>query len=264
MSTHQDWRDVRACLEKPGFLEFNFRSSKDARYRLERFTWGTPRSCYALIHNLPSQEFEYFGEIMKGTRIDYYRHLELAVLYLKWPSYPHNYALPKFRTLFARKASGMGISDFGYTWLPRSHDGSRRSKQADECFFPSQFVQRGSWPALVIEVGLLETMGQLRQDSLWWFSESPNVKYVLLIALDITAKKITIEKWERGRPPSGRATRSSTAASNPSATETVTINESGVVGTLRLSFERLFGVQPGPTEHDFEFKSELGMMLWLS
>lgn len=211
---------------------------------------------------MPIQESEYFGEIVRGPRIDYYRHLELAVLYLKWPSLPHSFALSKFTTLFTSKARVMGISPFDYTWLSNSaHHGRRRNKQPDECFFNVTFPPVGSWPVLVIEVGLLETMGQLRRDSLWWFSESSDVKYVLLFALNITAKEITIEKWKRGCPPSGRTTRSSTAALEPSATETVTMNTSGVVGTLHLSFEKLFGAPPGPTQHDFEFESELGILL---
>ena len=58
-----------------------------------------------------------------------------------------------------------------------------------------------------------------------------------------------------------RTIRSSTAALEPSATETVTINTSGVVGTLHLSFEKLFGAWPGPTQHDIEFESELGILI---
>ena len=262
MSTHQDWRDVRSCLKTPGFLEFEFRSCKDARSRLARFIRGTPRSCYALIHGLPIQEFEYFDEIVRGVRIDYYRYLELAVIYLKWPSHPHNFVLSKFRTLFTSRALAMGISLFYYLWLSNAtHDGRRRNKQPDECLYTAP-PDNCNWPVLVMEVGLSETMGQLRQDSLWWFSESSEVKLVLLIALNITAKEITIEKWERGRPPpSGRTTRSSTAALEPSATETVTINTSGVVGTLHLSFEKLFRASPGPTQHDFEFENELSILI---
>lgn len=259
----QDWRDVRSCLKTPGCLEFEFRSSKDARSRLGRFIRGTPRSCYALIHGLPIQEFDYFDEIVWGVRIDYYRYLELAVIYFKWPSFDHSFAFFKFTTLFERKGSAMGISPFDYTWMSAlTHHGRRRNKQPDRCFFNVDLPSVSSWPVLVIEVGLLETMRQLRRDSLWWFSESSEVKLVLLIALNITAKEITIEKWERGcPPPSGSTTRSSTAALEPSATETVTINTSGVVGTLHLSFEKLFGASPGPTQHDFEFESELGILI---
>lgn len=47
-------------------------------------------------------------------------------------------------------------------------------------------VGTGQCPVLVIETGLFETMGDLRRDALWWFCQSRDFNYVLLIDLNAT------------------------------------------------------------------------------
>lgn len=47
-------------------------------------------------------------------------------------------------------------------------------------------VGTGQFPVLVIETGLFETMGDLRRDALWWFCQSRDFNYVLLIDLNAT------------------------------------------------------------------------------
>lgn len=65
-----------------------------------------------------------------------------------------------------------------------------------------QKVQRFLPQCLVltsIEVGVSETLPQLRLDAIWWFRQSPDIKYVLLISLDMSQQTILIEKWEKDK-----------------------------------------------------------------
>lgn len=257
MSVSQDLSDALSHLT-PGFLDFSFLSCKDAEARISKFKSRSLPSHYVVIRHIPLKEFEKLDECYStSSRNEYFRHIELAVLYLRLPSFEHSMALSLFRKLFDSKATAMGISLFDYTWMiSGTCQGMRRDKQPDECLFPSTYVQRGTWPVLVIEVGLSETIRQLQKDAVWWFHQHSEVQYMLLVSLDIARRNITIEKWER-------AHRSDTRSDvlEPSATEVVTIDEDGVTGSFRLSFSTLFKKEPGPSQHDFQFGSEL-CMLW--
>lgn len=113
----------------------------------------------------------------------------------------------------------MGISFLDHIWLANLiHQGARQVKEPDECFFPAPKVQVGTWPGLVIEVGVSETIRQLHRDVVWWFQQHSEVKYVLLMSLDTTKKNITIEKWEWAHQPDTWSN-----VLEPSVTEVVTI-----------------------------------------
>lgn len=260
MSVTQDWSDALSCIT-PGFLDFDFLSCEDAEERIQEFIDRSPPSQYAVIRHIQLKEFEKLDECYSTcSRNDYFQHIELAVLYLKLPSFAHNWALSRFRTLFDSKALDMGISPFDHIWLANAiHQGARRNKEPDECFFPSPDVEDNAWPVLVIEVGMSETIRQLQRDTVWWFHQHSEVQYVLLMNLDTERRTITIEKWERAHRPDTRSD-----VLEPSATEVVTIDEDGVTGSFRLSFSTLFKKEPGPSQHDFQFGPELRMLyhLW--
>ena len=257
MSVTQDWSDALSHLT-PGFLDFNFLSCEDAEARINKFMNSSPPSPYAVIRHIPLGEFEKLNECYStNSRKDYFRHIELAVLYLKLPSLAHNWAFTRFTTLFNLKATAMGISDFDYNWLGNlTYRGVRQDKQLDECFFASTYVEYDDWPVLVIETGVSETIRLLQRDAVWWFDQHSEVRYVLLVSLDTAGRKITIEKWEQAHQPDTRSN-----VLEPLATEVVTIDKDGVTGCLWLSFSTLFKQDPGPSQHDFQFGPELRAML---
>ena len=96
--------------------------------------------------------------------MDYYRHFQVAFLYVKIPYLAYNHVYGKFRDIFNIKAVSMGISLSQFSWLADlTHCGRRRNKQPDECFYTKPIVI-GQWPVLVIEAGMAETMAELRRD----------------------------------------------------------------------------------------------------
>ena len=254
MSVTRGWSDALSHLT-PGFLDFNFLSCEDAGVRVQGFYHSSHPSHYVVIRHIPLREFEKLDKCYSTSSCnDYFRHIELAVLYLKLPSFAHNNAFTQFRTLFALKALDTGISFLDHSWLANLiHQGARQDKEPDECFFPIPKVQVGTWPVLIIEVGVLEAIRQLQRDAVWWFHQHSEVKYVLLVNLDTARRSITIEKWERAHQPDTR--------SEPSVTEVVAIDEDGLTGSFRLSFSTLFKKDPGPFQHDFQIGPEL-RILW--
>ena len=176
------------------------------------------------------------------SQADYFEDIQLALLYVKIPSKLHAGISRQFMRIFDDKIEAMGMPKYDISWLGNSRfRGFRRSKQPDECFFPTENVDHEEWPALVIETGVSETLPQLHRDAIWWFRQSPNINYVLLVNVDRSQRTIHIEKWERCRPREPCITRSHTEAiPDPCPSETATISETGVTRTFTLSFRSLF------------------------
>ncbi|KAI1395147.1 hypothetical protein F4819DRAFT_479227 [Hypoxylon fuscum] len=58
-------------------------------------------------------------------------------------------------------------------------------------------ARKGAWLTLV-EVGDFEPLGELQNDTRWWFSASNHlVKTVLFANFERTRRTITLEKWEK-------------------------------------------------------------------
>ena len=121
----------------------------------------------------------------------------------------------------------------------------------------------GCWPTLVIEAGVSQSLGALRNDMRWWFSASDHqVQIILLAKFERPQSAIILEKWEEEpsttRP--GAMTTRNAAALQPVLRQTITITPDTTTnpisfnvtsGALVLGFERLFLRPPGPGEGDF-------------
>ncbi|ODQ68740.1 hypothetical protein LIPSTDRAFT_76789 [Lipomyces starkeyi NRRL Y-11557] len=65
------------------------------------------------------------------------------------------------------------------------------------------------FPSFIVEVGVSQSLLQLRQDArLWLEKTNGETKVVLLIFLNIAAATLTIERWQRATSPPPRKTRS--------------------------------------------------------
>lgn len=99
MSRKQDWSAARSYLT-PGTLDFKFSSCEDAEARIDKFFRRSPQSHYVVIREIPLKEFEKLDEnYQTHSRVDYFRYIELLVLYLKMPTLIHNKAFTDFRDL---------------------------------------------------------------------------------------------------------------------------------------------------------------------
>lgn len=115
------------------------------------------------------------------------------------------------------------------------------------------------WPSLVIEVGVFESLGALRCDTHFWIFHSDGMtRIVILIAVDVESKFITIERW--GHVPAEHLSHVVGHSIQSRKVQSVTINDSGVVNgaPLDIPASLIFdvgsipiGVQPT----DFSFRA---------
>ena len=228
---------------KPG-LEISFSTCKDVQDTLQKYIKRSPHNPWVFIHDISLKDVRHLNDnFQTSSRSDYYIDLQLAIFYLKIPSHDHDWNITHFTRLMGRKLQLANITDSNYTWmLNKTFSGFRREKTPDGAFFPMEFVPRNAWPVLTMEVGVSETLPQLRRDAIWWFRQSLDIKYVLLMSLDISQQTIFIEAWERIRALNPRNTRSGhTTTLDPAPAQTLTISSNSVNGSLSLSIDSLFG-----------------------
>ncbi|KAK0609314.1 hypothetical protein B0T17DRAFT_546729 [Bombardia bombarda] len=130
-------------------------------------------------------------------------------------------------------------------------------------------VGPGSWPTLVVESGVSETLPELHEVMRWWFQASNHeVKIVLLAKYDHQQDHILLERWEEeSSSPPGAITRSRAAAmvQRPVKRQSITITRDATPvsvsynvagGPLVLGFRLLYVRDPGPHEGDFVIDTE--------
>ena len=151
-----------------------------------------------------------------------------------------------------RALRGMG------TFRCKSDSGCQ--KESDVALVPRNRNHLEDWPSMVIGVGVSESLTALGQDAFFWiFHSNGATQVVLLIAVDVTAKTITIERW--GDEPPIYPTRVSSNVTGPlrrpRKIQSLTIDSNGVRGApLLVPSELIFDnghVSKGVLGTDFSF-----------
>ena len=138
------------------------------------------------------------------------------VLIIKLKSGPHHeLAAERFSWMFHDKLVSLGVGNtlrpFGAT---RFGAPGGRSKEADKAYRPSTRVLATDWPSVVIEVGVSESLSQLRTDTHFWLTQSGGqTQIVILLAVKKATRVMKIERWED--TPRTRLTRRSSPPYNP-------------------------------------------------
>ncbi|OGM41669.1 hypothetical protein ABOM_009992 [Aspergillus bombycis] len=145
-------------------------------------------------------------------------------------------------------------------------DGPYR-KEPDAAFIPEVPIpgRDRTWPTIVIETGVSESVARLRIDASWWLARSKGlVKLVILISVSRVQPKVGLECWKLGAVQHSHNLRSlSQAPLRPTKTQSITITRSGgstmVMGApLVIQFQDVFVNPPsGPLQGDFVFGAAL-------
>lgn len=197
----------------------------------------------------------------RGRRYRFTQYLpRFQVLIIAMPNPRHDAASRHLECVIAQRVDAMGLGgDWRYegsiTYFERLNGELLCSREGTSAGRPRSL--RSSildWPTMAVECGPSDSMLQLREKALWWFTASgDDVKVVLLFEVNTFTECITIEKWGvaqcRGRDQSLIYTPHCdqrviiTRVTNTSDTIPIT---SYVVffGPLRLDFETLFLRQP--------------------
>ncbi|KAK9251424.1 hypothetical protein V1507DRAFT_482415 [Lipomyces tetrasporus] len=113
------------------------------------------------------------------------------------PGIPHEVATSIFVEMFVGERARLG--------LPRNifvPTGSGRYHLSNE-------LSADRYPSFIVEVGVSQSLLQLRQDArLWLQRTNGDTKVVLLIFLNIAAGTLTFERWQHATSPPPRSTRS--------------------------------------------------------
>ena len=175
------------------------------------------------------------------------------------PGAHHELANLMFARMFDHRLVSLGIADtllpFGST---RYQAPSGRSKEADSAFKPSTRLPT-DWPSLIIEVGVSESLPQLRTDTHYWLTQSGGqTKIVIIIAIKKATRVMTIERWEdRG---STQPTRQVRPPYNPIKMQALRLQANGQLsggGSLLIPASKVFDtLPPGLGPNDFTFTGQ--------
>ena len=132
-----------------------------------------------------------------------------------------------------------------------------RSTEADDAWGPSKRVAGIDLPPLVIEVGVPESLIQLRMDAQHWLTQGGgHNRVVIILAVNKESRLMTIERWELA--PTTRPTRTTIASGIPTKMQVLTLHDNGTVsgGPLLIPARKVYDQLPlGFGQHDFTVTS---------
>ncbi|KAE8370462.1 hypothetical protein BDV27DRAFT_169023 [Aspergillus caelatus] len=213
------------------------------------------------LKHVAQEEFNFIednrGQLGTTVRLSYFP--DIQTLIVKVPSREHEKAHVTFGGRMSRKVFMMGVGVLEFQGLGATrYTGSTASTKESDSSWTNDLLRPRSFPMLVIEAGVSESMRRLWADAAWWMANSNGlVNIVLLIKVTKNRRKIDIEKYiptralpTRARPaPEYKPLKVSTIRIDPG------VNPPRIQGApLRLEFEKVIGRRPNPPlEKDFVF-----------
>ena len=222
------------------------------------------------------------------VKFGYYINDKALIIKLM-PSLAHDLAHRLLASEIEQACRGMGVPrrtlvQPGLTTCSAVNKSS--SKEADSAFIP--LPARADWPAyptLIIDSGTPDSLPRLRDDARWWLVASEGqVKIALLVAIDLPAKTIAIEKWvdtaagTRSEPRSSGPPRHHQSAFAPACVATIKVvpkagnpasTETSFTVTgcpMALEFDQVFLRPPVGSEGDIligqPFCQDLATIVW--
>ncbi|KAI1176068.1 hypothetical protein F4777DRAFT_597860 [Nemania sp. FL0916] len=252
--------DQRASQGEPTIRFTNIQELHQAIHRLSG-------DCLVVTDVSPADFDEINRRERRPFRIRRY-HANTGILIISIPTRLHEalhlYLYRKYDHKLVRNGQERSWAPIGSTiFRPQGHP-SGDGGEGDSSGGPVP-VRRAAWPTLVVEAGVSESLGTLRDDMRWWFSASDHqVHIVLLTKFDRPNQRIIIERWEEELKTRQGPTATPQSAFNPVLTpvlrQSITITQNTATnpvlyhvtsGALVLSFRLLFLREPGPQEGDF-------------
>ena len=183
------------------------------------------------------------------------------VLIIKLMSGPHHeLAALTFSRMFDRRLVSLEV---GNTLMPfgatRFRAPGGRSKEADMALRPSTRVLETDWPSVVIEVGVSESLPQLRTDTHFWLTQSGGqTRIVILLSVKKATRVMKIERWEHTLRT--RLTRRPSPRYNPTKMQALTLQANGQLsgGPLLIPASKVYDMlPPGLGPNDFTFTGQV-------
>lgn len=211
-----------------------------------------PPSQYLWVTQIPTPLFTTLNEApeaLQRVRATLTIPHKKQILFKIMPGHHHEEIIQTFTAFLHQTLGEMGLSrlnrDF---WLRGAGEatGHSTNKQPDNCFLPGNKRAAGAdaeWPSLVLEVGVSESIPQLRTDAAWWYSNSGG-RTKMVVLVHVQKQKTTIEIWtEVNRGPLGVQTQSP-ADKKLACTQSATLEKGRVSKTLEIDFLTLMRRPP--------------------
>lgn len=180
----------------------------------EQLSTHQSSSQYLLVTDINQALFDYLegnGEVIKGVTATI-AHNQGQILYKVTAGAQHSRIIGMFAAIVPIRLFRMGLDPEQGHWETRGSAMTRGnicSKEADWSMGPSDpsltYVPLVFRPSLVLEVGLAESLPQLRHDAQWWYANSGathETKLVVLISVQSTPSyRVDIEVWAEIQAP---------------------------------------------------------------
>ena len=264
--THSPSPQLVAMYDIPQDRIYSFTSNKKFKEDLQRcadaFISGAGKQ-YIAFRDVQLSRLRLIEHRRSRAEIPAFRFLYDAteeVLIVKlMPGAHHETANSQFATMFTVKLVNMGVEHtlwaVGATRLEAL---TGRSKEPDGAWRPSTRVLATDWPSLVIEVGVFESLAQLRTDAHFWLTKSGGqTRVVILFAVNMVTREIKIERWQDA--PNPRPRRRTSPPQNPTMMQTLTLHDNGVVigGPLLIPASKVYDtLPPGIGQNDFTITAQ--------
>jgi hypothetical protein len=158
------------------------------------FKRGTPYLAFrCVLPDMLEQIDAYREKHLRSSRVLYDEEAELLIVKLM-PGVLHGHATASFSQELLEQLHSMGLGG-ALKGLGDARFGTRGGRQKEPAcsYKPSTRVGRDSWPSLVIEVGVSQTLSQLQCDAWFWLTKSAGMTWVVfLIKIDDDEKSIII------------------------------------------------------------------------
>ncbi|KGO67991.1 hypothetical protein PITC_028930 [Penicillium italicum] len=117
------------------------------------------------------------------------------------PRREHEIAISQFTMVIHDELKAMGLPRKEVVWVGSTtyRSGTSKGNEADNSYLPpsrhTQPIENAGYPSLVVETGVSESLGRLRQDARKWFADSGgDVRIVILI--HASENVVSFEKWQ--------------------------------------------------------------------
>ncbi|KAK9323656.1 hypothetical protein V1517DRAFT_319493 [Lipomyces orientalis] len=147
---------------------------------------------------------------LPGFRLLLDEENKTAILKLM-PGIPHEVAKVIIEEIFVAERARLGLprNIFVPTGSGRYHFSNELSKEPDASYRPQTRKGPGHFSSFIVEVGVSQSLVQLRQDARVWLQKTNGeTKVILLIFLNIEAETLTMERWQHATSPRPRKTPS--------------------------------------------------------
>ncbi|KAJ5288730.1 hypothetical protein N7478_001760 [Penicillium angulare] len=252
-TTHLDCFDMEFQMDRIGSSPQAIRSILDRLRKGSKFV-----TMYARFTNVPPD----VAKLKFSKACHQMYNPETRAMIITLPGRPHDAVAMEFTSQFIVATFLSNMKNTLWSLSSARVEGTRCSKEPDGSWIPKDLPasRNDTWPTIVLEVGVSESLNKLRADAAWWLSNSKgDVNLVIIISINQAVAEVTFESIVLQQPPTymrnGQRqyrphTRQSIVVSRAPSSPGQPINTVPNTLPLKILFEEVLCRPPQPPETD--------------